>query len=292
MAAPAVASGSVAVKRYTGDLYQIDAGGLRTALDWEYPQSVVSLASRGIQPISSMLALPDEFDERRWPEASEAFARCKESAMDWAFWRWPDQKDKRAILARVRIEHPEFKDLGELERELKAFMDADRQANAHRKNLLAVSVEAEKLAGEACLDAWVRDRDFHLREFHYLLGFPADLPDPTLPDRTWLLSWPEMRSITNDDGAVVNSVETYVALVVGPPGLELKEHEQYSVCKAEDLKLEDQGHDYQSITVKAMPVKLSPKQSEAWGRSMHWKGRVFHVVSPSGEKPKRYSKRK
>ena len=238
-----------------------------------------------------MLALPDEFDESRWPGASEAFAFCKKTARDWSFWRWPTPKNKQSILERVRKEHPEFKDLGELELELNTFMDAYRKANAHRKNLMQVSVEAERMAGAACLAAWVQDRDFHLSEFHYLLGFPTDLPDPTLPDRTWLLSWDEMRSITSEDGILVNTLETFVALVVGPPGKELKEHEQYSVCHAEDLKLNDADHDHQSVTIKSMPVKLSPKQCEVWGRPMHWKGRVFHVVCPGGETSKRNGKK-
>jgi hypothetical protein len=74
----------------------------------------------------------------------------------------------------------------------------------------------------------------------------------------------------------------------------LHEGDQHLVCKAEDAGKDALDRDYQSVTIKAMPVLLSRAQCAAWGRPMHWKGRVVYVIQPEGadEKPQQRRKRK
>ena len=82
------------------------------------------------------------------------------------------------------------------------------------------------------------------------------------------------------------AIQSYAALVIAAPGRVLKESDQFLCCKAEDAGKPDV--DYQSVTIKAMPVLLSRAQCAAWGRSMHWKGRVLYAIEPpeAEKKPK------
>jgi hypothetical protein len=116
------------------------------------------------------------------------------------------------------------------------------------------------------------------QKIRLILGFPADLPDPTIPGRTWLVSWATMDSRIERE-STITSMETYAALVVAAPGFILREGQQHVLVRAEDISLDELDMDLTSITLKAAPVRLGRQHCAAWGRPMFWKSRVFYSIS-------------
>jgi hypothetical protein len=134
-----------------------------------------------------------------------------------------------------------------------------------------------------------------LHAFQDLISFPGDLPDSSIPGRTWLLSWPIMRSRSSAEGAdPTTSLSSFTALAVAAPGQIPKEGDTFLACHVEDMVKEDVDRDYQSVSIKAMPVRLSRDQCLAWAKPMAWKGRLLYLIQPdaSDEKPRRSRKEK
>jgi hypothetical protein len=245
---------------------------------------------------SQMLAQPGPFEVDLWPETHDAIAMCEETAKEWS--RWAEPGPSREVWESVQ---QEIYDRCHLTKEK---MLAHEKAFATYQKACGRAEELAKWEGKEDEDpkqSWSAknaetlkadrtERDSALRRFHRLVGFPSDLPDPTLPGRTWLLSWPEMRPKDGGTG-----IQTFALLVVAAPLQILHEGEQHLICKADDMKKEDVNRHYLEMTIKAQPMRINEEHRVAWGRGMHWKGRVAYIVVPPeaekvAKKPRRTEK--
>ena len=228
-----------------------------------------------------MLSQPGPFEVDLWPEVHDGIALCNKTAKEWSRWAEPEptlrawESRREEIYGRCFLEYEEKMAL------VKVFA-VYRKACVRASDLAKWEGHADmdpefswRATDAEALKAARAERDSALRKFHCRVGFPTDLPDPTLPGRTWLLNWPEMRPMGG-----VTGIQTFSLLVVAAPGQILHEGEQHLICKAADMAKEDVDRHYLEMTIKAQPMRLSNEQRVAWGRGMHWKGLVANIVVP------------
>jgi hypothetical protein len=265
----------------------------------------------GLTAETTAFAVPGQFAPERWPEADEAFSYCIQAAKEWDVLS--TLTNKAAVLqalAAVGVEAtPKLKDHLALYLEMvRIDQGAERALAKHAdghpydedgltvqggltSEMVAENAEDRTAARELLPEAQSKA----LHAFHDLLGFPTELPDSSIPGRTWLLSWPIMRSRSSAEGAdPTTSLSSFTALAVAAPGQIPKEGDTFLACHVEDMVKEDVDRDYQSVSIKAMPVRLSRDQCLAWAKPMAWKGRLLYLIQPdaSDEKPRRSRKEK
>lgn len=269
----------------------------------------MAAANATYQPLSTALAQPGPLDASRWPEVDEAVIYAKAATTEWRVWQNPTtdghacrerlndllfnipDMDKKLILRRLDeyleqskvLKNRTYGDgvppvVGQ-----EGWTDQDWEAAEKART---EEVETRRLKAEA-------SRDAALAAVHTMLSFPANLPNPCIVGRTWLVSWPVLRT-QRREGEESTGLDTWAALVIAPAGLALKEGDQFYVCKAGDRDKSEDEIDRPYVTVKAIPVLLSRQQCEAWGHGMHWKGRALYALlpDPKDEKPKHGTRKK
>lgn len=281
LAVEAKALGSVSVRSYEAaevppsEELDVEAPGGPT------PSPAMENKLRVLGGSSQMLSQPGPFEVDLWPEVHDAITMCNKNAKEWL--RWAEPEPSRAAWESLRDEiyrrcYLEYEEKMALKKAFALYLDPCVQARELAKWEGKEDIDAELFwsARDAeMLETARTERDSALRQFHRRVGFPTDLSDPSLPGRTWLLSWPEMRPI---DGAT--GIRTFALLVVAAPGQILHEGDQHLICKADDMKKVDVDRHYLEMTIKAQPMRLSNEQRMAWGRGMHWKGLVACIVVP------------
>ena len=270
------------------------AKSLAADLRLSYPNPKESLEAKGVHPAWVDTGVPGEFAEGRWPEVEEGFNLCRHAVEEFEIMRHPEDHEQE-VLNRLKVGRETSGDEADaLRSAIHAAIQNGHESQRQRAAAKAVADGESNSADEreearTCMAAWDVRLAEEATELRWLLGgFPGeDLPDPTLPGRTWLVCWPVMRSEVDQNQT---SIQNFAALVVAPPGLILKEGDQHLLCKAEDAGKDALERDHQSITIKAMPVLLSRNQCAKWGRPMHWRGRVLYLAEP--EQPKKPRKLK
>jgi len=227
----------------------------------------MAAANATYQPLSTALAQPGPLDASRWPEVDEAVIYAKAATTEWRVWQNPTtdghacrerlndllfnipDMDKKLILRRLDeyleqskvLKNRTYGDgvppvVGQ-----EGWTDQDWEAAEKART---EEVETRRLKAEA-------SRDAALAAVHTMLSFPANLPNPCIVGRTWLVSWPVLRT-QRREGEESTGLDTWAALVIAPAGLALKEGDQFYVCKAGDRDKSEDEIDRPYVTVRGL----------------------------------------